>query len=442
MNKDLTTGNLVKILPAFTLPLILSGMLQQMFSWVDAFIVGNFAGESALAGIGSTNSVYNLFIMVIVGFAGGLSVLIGQNYGRGDHDAIRSLMAAFSFLFACVMLVIGFTGFLLMDPLLLLMDTPREILPDAAGYLSAVLAAVPFLAVYNIVSVTLRGIGNSKAPFYAIMVSSACNVVLDLLFVAGLNMGAFGAGLATAMAQIAMTIYTVVYAGVKYPFLRIRIADFPEYLKSLGAGARFGMPPAIQNTVRSVGNVLLQRFLNGFGPSAVAAITTAYRVDTVLMLPITNLGTGISTVVAQNVGAGKLDRTHKALQVGSIMMICMAILVSVFMVFAGGPLVAIFGLSEESIAIGAMFFRLLAPFYVVFGLGVAIRGYLEGQGDLAFSGILGIASMMVRLGCSYLMKNSLGIRTIVYAEAVSWIFMLAVFGLRYYLFEKKSAAKQ
>ncbi|MCF0150517.1 MAG: polysaccharide biosynthesis C-terminal domain-containing protein, partial [Firmicutes bacterium] len=225
MNKDLTTGNLVKILPAFTLPLILSAMLQQMFNWVDAFIVGNFAGETALAGIGATHSLYNLFIMIISGFSSGLAVLIGQSYGKDDHDTIRSLMAAFSTIFAGLMVIVAVLGSVLMDPVLLLLDTPAQILPDAATYLRVIFAGVPFLAVYNVVSVTLRGIGNSKAPFYAILVSSVCNVFLDLLFVAGFGMGVFGAAVATAAAQMAMTVFIVFYAFAKYPFLRIRFSD-------------------------------------------------------------------------------------------------------------------------------------------------------------------------------------------------------------------------
>ena len=136
-------------------------------------------------------------------------------------------------------------------------------------------------------------------------------------------------------------------------------------------------------------------------------------------------------------GAGKTERTRKALTVGLLMMTVLSVTVSVFIVFAGGPLVSIFCLAPESIAIGADFFRSLAPFYLIHGLGFAIRGYLEGHGDLIFSGVLGILSMGVRLGGSYLLKDIFGIMTVAYAEGFSWIFTLAVYLLRYRYFTKK-----
>ena len=171
--------------------------------------------------------------------------------------------------------------------------------------------------------------------------------------------------------------------------------------------------------------------MNGFGAVTVAAITTAYRIDTVILLPIINLGSGIATVVAQNTGAGKASRAREAVRSGVLMMTAVSFVLTAIVFAAGEPLIALFGLSQETTAIGGAFFNRIAAFYIVFGLSTAIRGYLEGIGDMLFSGILGISSLAVRIACSYIFRGVFGNMVIAYAEIFAWLFMLAVYTLRY-----------
>lgn len=428
MNQNMTQGSIARALTSFTVPLILSGVFQQLFNWVDAFIVGNVEGELALGGIGAVTSTYSMFVMIIVGFTSGISVLAAQRFGMGRKEDLGPLLAVFSLILGGLYLVICVLGAVFVEEILIFLDTPANIFQNAEDYLRIMFAGIPFLAVYNTCCAVLRGLGNSRAPFSSVMVCCVINVFLDLLFIAGLRWGAAGAAVATVLSQIAMTVYILWYAGRKYPFLRPRRGMLRR--GAAGEGTRFGLPPAIQSGTTSFGNILLQRFMNSFGEQTVAAITTAYRVDSVLLLPIINFGSGIATVVGQNIGAGRPDRARQALKTGAAMIAGVSLLLTLLIVLAGKALIGMFGLTPESVEIGQAFFVRLASFYVVYGLAMAVRGYLEGLGDMTFSGAAGIFALLVRIAASYALAGALGRKVIAYAEAISWLVLLGLYLVR------------
>ena len=185
-----------------------------------------------------------------------------------------------------------------------------------------------------------------------------------------------------------------------------------------------------------MGNLVLQRFMNGFGEQTVAAITTAYRVDSLLILPIVNFGSGIATIVAQNIGAEKQERAKKVLKTGAVMISVVSLFLTAVILFAGGTLIKMFGLTEESAAIGESFFRTIAVCYIIYGLAMAVRGYLEGTGDMLFSGIAGIAALGIRIASSYLFAAQFGNMVIGYAEAFSWMALLLIYVARFWQKQK------
>ena len=178
--------------------------------------------------------------------------------------------------------------------------------------------------------------------------------------------------------------------------------------------------------------------MNGFGEQTVAAITTAYRVDTVLLLPIINLSTAISTLVAQQTGAGNKEDAEKIFRLGTVLMSVMSLILTVVIILTGKNLLSIFGLSKEAVSIGETFFKTIAVFYIFNGLAMSIKGYLEGMADMLFSGAAGIASLAVRIMCSYLFAGLWDNMVVAYAEAFSWIFLVLVFGLRFIYFYRKT----
>ena len=227
------------------------------------------------------------------------------------------------------------------------------------------------------------------------------NVALDVLFVAVWGWGVAGAAIATVIAQAAMTVFLTGYGIIKYPILRFRPGRQSFDRTMLAWGCRFGIPPMLQSSVSSVGSLILQNFMNGFGTQTVAAVTTAYRVDSIVMVPILNLGSGISTLVAQNCGAGQNLRARSIFRVGTAVMAAVSLLLTVLVIPTGGELIALFGAGPEAVSIGDAFFRRIACFYVVYGLANAVRSYLEGMGDVVYSSLAGMASLVCRIILSY-----------------------------------------
>lgn len=426
----------------FSLPLILSGVLQQLYNWADAFIVGNVEGELALAAIGATTTVINFFLMAVTGFTLGLAILFGQKFGAGESGEIPKMLSTFAVALGGVFTVVAALGFVLAPALLRLLQTPAEAMALSQSYLRIIFAGVPFLAVYNVYAAALRGMGDSRAPFLAVLVSSVVNVSLDLLLVALLRKGVGGAAMATVVSQAAMTVFLISYAAKKYPALRFRLDRSAVDGAVLRRGLRFGTPPMLQSSVNALGSLLLQRFMNGFGALTVAAITTAYRVDSIVLLPIINLGAGISTLVAQSVGAGDKRRAGRIFAVGSGLMAVVSLVLTAFVIPAGGALIAMFGVGAQATAIGRDFFRQIAAFYLVFGMATAVRGYLEGQGDLLFSSVVGVLSLGCRILLSYTLGGYLGTAIIAYAEAVAWALLLLLYAARACARHKKAPAQQ
>ena len=426
MKDNQVMKNLIK----FSLPLILSGILQQLYSWADAFIVGNVEGETALAAIGATGTVINLYILVITGFTLGLNIIFAQNYGSGKIEKITIMLSTYVLALGGIFLVVSIAGYSLATPLLHAMNTTTDTIGLASSYLKIVMIGIPFLAVYNVYSAALRGIGDSRTPFYSVLFSSVVNVILDVVFVYILRWGVNGAAVATILSQILMTVFLIIYAIKKHRVLRFKWTKEMWDQDSLVYGARYGIPPMIQSSITALGSLLLQNFMNGFGTLTVAAITTAYRVDTILLLPITNLGSAISTLVAQNYGAGKKEEMRRTLKDGAILMFLVCPAIGALVYAYGGVVVGWFGVGAEALKIGTDFFKEIAAFYLLFGLFTAVRGYLEGIGDVLYSSLVGIIGLVVRIIASYALKPFLGRAIIAYAEVISWVVLLLLYVVR------------
>lgn len=429
MARNMTQGSLAGILVRFSIPLVLSGLLQQLYAWADAFIVGNVEGEQALAAIGATTALSNLFVLVITGITLGPALLAARLWGQERREELRPVLSTFVVVLGAAFVVIGLGGSAVVRPVLAAINTPE--LDQASRYLGIVLLGLPFVAVYNVYAAVLRGMGDSRAPLLAVLVASVVNVGLDLVLVAGLEMGVAGAAAATVAAQGMMMVFIILYAVYRSPALRFRPGRGCVDRAKLQEGLALGVPSALQSSINSLGGVALQDFMNGFGTQTVAAITTAYRVDTVLLLPITNLSSGISTVAAQNMGAGQPGRARETLRVGSIIMAVTSLVLTGVVLLVGGPVIALFGVTEKAAAQGAEFFANIAGFYLIYGLAMSLRGFLEGLGDVLYSSLAGIGALGLRIALSYALAPWAGWRIIAWAEAVSWTVMLVLYWARY-----------
>jgi len=435
-NKQGSVFETGKELFLFSVPLILSGILQQLYNWADAFIVGHFVGEEALAAVGATSTITNSFILAITGFSLGLSIYAAYKCGENNQEEIRRTLSSFLLILFILFLALSIAGIALTDSILTVMNTSEDMFIPASNYLRIILLGVPVLVVYNIYSSLLRALDNSKASFYAVLLSSLLNVILDIVFVSVFPFGVIGAAAATVLSQIAMAVFIVIYSIKKYSILRFSVKSRIIYWETVWNGARFGLPPAIQSSINALGNIALQSFMNGFGTHTVAAVTTTYRIDSIILLPIQNLSSGISTKVANSIGRNHQKEANNFLYTGFLMMAVFSILLTILMPLCGGHLVSLFGVGIEATEIGRRFFTSIAMFYLFYGMLSALRGYIEGIGEVFVSSVIGILALSFRIALSYLLAPSLGNMSIAYSEGIQYIFMFALY-LTYFIFIRK-----
>lgn len=420
-HNNLTQGSVFRTLLAFTGPLILAGLLQQLYYIADSVIVGNFIGEQALGAVGASAPIFNVFIYVVTGFISGYTILVSHNYGAKDYDKVSRLTNTFFLVITILAMVVAGIGYWLKEDLLLLLDTPPELLALASEYLAISFIGVPFMILYNLCSSMLRGIGDSRTPLVAIFISSIVNVVLDLVFINVFNLGVSGAAIATVIAQVFSSFYLLFYIYHKYPLFRLsfqrKALDFVLLLESL----RLGLPQVIQASLGSIGTLLLQRVMNSFGVDIVTAITTAYKIDSLALLPIFNISTAISIYVGQNIGAGDLTRAHGGLKAGKQVSLSVSVVITVLIIIFGRSFMNIFGVSDYIADLGVQFFQVLALFYPLCGLQNAYLGFLQGSKDVFFTATIHVTSLALRVTLSYVLADTLGFHVIAVAEACAWV---------------------
>lgn len=419
MNRETYAGTAMELL-RFSIPMILGAVFQQMFSWADALIVGNFAGEQALAAIGTTNSCYNLLLDLILGASAGLTVLAARYYGAGNRERLHRLSVTYVRLAGACSVLLAVTGILFAGKLMTLLETPAEILSDTVLYLRWLYGGLVFLGLYNILAALLRAMGNSRAPFRAVIWAGLANIVLDCMFVAGLRMGVGGAAAATFLTQGVMTLYLLAYVLRHEPFLLKGLRQEGTDWELFREGMFYALPLMLQGGAASAGKVILTGFRNGFGVSVIAAISTAYRVDTILISPVRSLGAAIAAKVSQKLGAAEPEKARGMFRAGLVMSVCFAAVMTVFVRVFGNPLIGIFGVSAPVREMGAAFFRHLGQFYAVCALMEAFHGFLQGCGDVRFTAGNMMFQLGLRIMLSYLLKAPLGWTVIAYAEGLSW----------------------
>lgn len=431
MSNDMTKGNVFKTLLDFTIPLILTGLLQQLYYIADSVIVGNFIGEVQLAAVGVSSTVLDVFIYVITGLVSGYTILISQYYGAKDHEKISRLSNTFFLFIMIAAFTISVLGFIFNNNILSLLHTPAEILQPAGEYLSIVFIGVPFLILYNLCSSMLRGMGDSKTPLYAIILSTVVNIVLDLIFINCLGWGIRGAAVATVIAQAITCIYLFIHIHESYPMSRIsfrkELIDVSLFIESMKLGA----PRVIQASIASVGSLLLQNIMNSFGVDVVTAITTAYKIDTLTILPIINISLAISIYVGQNVGANDMERAKEGLRKGILIVLLVSVAITTMVVLFGEEFMKIFGVSDTVAALGQRFFNTCAVFYPILGLWNAYGGFLQGNKDVVFASINNIVCLALRVSLSYALAGRLGFDVIAISEMCSWVLGAVICFSRY-----------
>ena len=435
MNENQKLGTIMKELIRFSLPLILSGVLQQLYNWADAFIVGNVDGELSLSAIGVTSIPISFFITTITGFTLGLSVLIAKNFGAKKQDSIPPVLAVFAVILGGVFLLAAAVGSALSYPFMELLHTPADTIDLASGYIRIIFWGLPFLAVYNVYTATLRGLGDSRSTLLLLLISCLTNIVLDIAFVIGLHMGVAGAALATILSQAlsAVLVLWVLMRTKDMHRLELRKIRFDG--RMFHRIIRIGLPAGLQSVMYTSSNILIQSSVNALGTDTVAAWTAYSKIDSLFWMIVNAFGISITTFVGQNYGAGKMDRVHKGVRTCMEITAGATVLLSVILYNYASICYQLFTTDAQVVVIGEQILHFLVPTYFTYIAIEILSGTLRGIGDSWLPMIiscLGICALrVVWILTAVPLKND--ILTIVFSYPLTWTVTSIAF-IVYYLF--------
>ena len=395
---SMTEGNPIKLILMFTIPMLVGNLFQQLYNMVDSIIVGRFVGANALAAVGATGSINFLFFSMSFGISAGVGVVVSQAFGAEKPDMVERAIANGLYLLGIVSAIVSVLGVVFAKPILQMLRTPEVILNDAIIYMQVSCAGILAIAAYNGVAAILRALGDSKSPLYFMLVSCFINIGLDLLFVLQFHWSVFGVALATVIAQLVAAIGSFIYACFTISFFRVKKEHREIRMDIAGKCFQLGLPIALQNSMIAISCIFLQRVVNGFGESVVAANTALGRIEQLVQQPYGSLGAAITTYTGQNIGAGKVDRVKKGYRVGFLCVVIFSLIMLIPGQFFGRQIVGIFVQDEAVISIGAKGLAITSWFYFFLGMIYVARSVLNGAGDAVYAMINGLMEVAGRVG--------------------------------------------
>ena len=438
MTNDMTTGNPVKLILLFSIPLLIGNIFQQFYSMVDTIIVGRFVGVEALAAVGTTGSMVFLVNGFVMGLTSGFAVLISQKYGAKDEAGVKKAVASSITLSIIATIIVTFISVISAKPLLTLMNTPSNIMKDASTYIIILYAGNVAIIFYNMMAAILRALGDSKTPLYFLIVSSVLNIILDLVLIINFKMGVAGAAYATVVSQGVSALLCVIYTYKKYKILRLKKEDFKVKKKYYRRHLKVGIPMALQFSITAIGIMTVQSAINIFGSTVIASYAASSKVLQLVMQPATTLGVTMATYCGQNIGAKRYDRiklgVKKCVQI-SIITSLISAMVLIFlgkyfvMMFVSNPDAEILSYAQQVLNISAIFF-------IPLGLIFVYRNALQGIGDSFIPMMAGVYELVARAVVAFTLPKALESMGLCLADPVAWFAAVIPLAYTYYKREK------
>ncbi|MCR4422136.1 MAG: MATE family efflux transporter [Spirochaetales bacterium] len=432
LKNDLTEGSIGSKIINFTLPLLLGNFFQQAYNVVDSIVVGRFIGKQALAAVGINFPILFLMVSLIMGIALGISIIISQYFGAKQTQNIRIAVDTAYIVLIFSALIVTAIGLIFGKYILLLIKTPEDIFPSALIYLKIIFIGMFFTFGYNGLSALLRGIGDSRTPTVLLVIATIINIILDLIFVIYFKMGISGVAIATVISQAISFIVGIAISLKKKLPIAPRIKgitfSFDIFIKSVN----LGIPTGVQQVLVSLGFMALTRIVNGFGTNAIAAFTAAGRIDTFASMPIMSFGMAITTFVAQNMGANRIDRVKEGVKKTFIYSASISTFLGLLIIIFSKYLLLIFTKDQQVQKIGQDYIRIVASFYFFFSVMFTFNGALRGAGDTIvpmFNTL--IALWILRVPISYLLSRKFGTSGIWWGIPIAWFFG-AILAFYYY----------
>lgn len=387
---NMTDGPLLSKIWVFTLPIIAAGILQLLYNAADMVVVGNAVGEVALAAVGSTSSMIALLVNFFMGLSIGSNVLVSRLFGAGDKEGIHSAVHTAMLLSVISGLIVGIAGFLFCKPLLVIMGTPKNVLPEAVLYARIYFCGVPAMSIYNFGAAILRSIGDSKRPMIFLALSGLVNVVLNLVFVLIFGMGADGVALATSISQF-ISAYLVVNSLMKEENeLKLNLKDLTLNPKQIGYILRIGLPAGVQGAIFSLSNMLIQSSVNSFGSVYMAGNTAAHNLDSFSYTALNSFSQAAVTFTSQNIGAGKLERVRLVVKNCVLSVLSIGIVTAILFNLFGRNLLHLYNSDPEVINAGMIRLICMTSLQFLCGIMDSFSGTLRGMGKSLIPAIISL----------------------------------------------------
>lgn len=423
MTKDMTTGNPIKLILYFSIPLLIGNIFQQFYSMVDTIIVGRFLGVKALAAVGSTSSMIFLIIGFILGLASGFSVLVSQRFGANDEEGVKKAVGSAIVLSVIMTIIITILSIFFTKPLLNLMKTPHDIIDEAYSYIIIIYGGIFVTFFYNIIASILRALGDSKTPLYFLIVASILNIILDLMFIVKFSMGVKGAAYATVISQGVSGILCLIYTAKKFPILRLEKRHFSFNLDFYKKHLNIGIPMALQFSITAVGAVILQGAVNSFGSTIVAAYTAASRVEQLVMQPSVTFGVTMATYCAQNLGANNIERIKEGVKKCTLINIAIGVIGGIILMTLGEYFVKLFVSNSDPnvISYATKYLTTVSFFFIPLSLIFIYRNALQGMGYTFVPMMAGVYELLARTIVAFTLPLAIGYTGICLAGPMAWL---------------------
>ncbi|MDR1794832.1 MAG: MATE family efflux transporter [Erysipelotrichaceae bacterium] len=423
--RDFTKGNATKHIIIFALPMLVGNIFQQIYNVVDAMVVGQFVGGSALGAVGTGGTLFNFLIAILMGLTTGTSVLISQYYGAQEFNGLKRTVSTSMIFFFGMLILLTFGGIWAAPALLTILGVTPEIFPLAVIYLRVILGGMVFTITYNMYMAYLRALGNTRIALYSLVLAATLNVCLDLYFVTQLNLGVFGVAIATVISQGVAAAICFFYVLKFEPLLQVKEWVFET--KIFRNILRYSIPAAIQLSLTSLGMLTIMSLVNSFGTTSVAGFTAGNKLDQMVTMPLANVSAALSTYVAQNIGANLEKRCREGLFSGLRIMFVYAIFISLVIMVVGPTLVGLFVNTKSSdaaqiLAVGLEYMHIMAFAYFLFAIFFCFNGFFRGVGDALMAMAMPVFSLAVRVLFAYILARGfgMGIEAVAYSIPMGW----------------------
>ncbi|WP_426322719.1 MATE family efflux transporter [Microbacterium sp. E-13] len=423
MTTALTTGRPWRVIVVFAVPLLVGSVVQQLYQFVDAIVVGRHLGVDALAAVGATGSMLFLLLGFAWGLTSGFAIPTAQAFGARDHAAVRRSVAAGTILTGVCTVLLTVGAPLLAEPLLELLQTPAELMEDAVVFAQISFLGAGAMMFFNYLSAIIRAIGDSRTPLVFLTLACALNVVLVVLMVGPFGWGVGGAALATVVSQAISVLLCLEFVRRRMPALHVRRGDWRVTRTDLARHLRLGVPMGFQASIIAIGTLAVQVALNRLGAEAVAAYTAAARVDALALTLLQSLGLAVSMFVAQNLGGGRPDRIRRGVVQATWVAVVSAIALGILLIAFGSAIVELFvgDGSPEVVALAAQMLAINGASYWILGILFVLRGALQGLGHALIPTVTGVIELFMRVGAAVVLGGIFGFIGVAASNPLAWL---------------------